>query len=311
MRVGFVGIGKMGRHMAARLVNAGFPLTVHDVRSDAVKALADMGAVVADSPRRLAEQCEIICSCLPGPAEMEPVAIGPDGILEGIRPGSVYVDHTTNSPILVRRVQRMMLEKGASMLDAPVSGGVTGAEKGTLTIQVGGAEGALERCRPVLSAMASTVLRVGDIGAGCICKITHNCAVFSANLAMMECLTLGVKAGVDPSTLVELFQKSGIGRNHDLQVSLPVTLFQGVFEPRFALQTAAKDMGLAAELARAFDLPMRVTGICAQEMDEAMARGWAEKDHSIYLTIQEERAGVQIRVRKDQPAGPKGEEKTR
>jgi 3-hydroxyisobutyrate dehydrogenase-like beta-hydroxyacid dehydrogenase len=121
---------------------------------------------------------------------------------------------------------------------------------------------------------------------------------------MMECLTLGVKAGVDASTLVELFQKSGIGRNHDLQVSLPVTLFQGIFEPRFALQTAAKDMGLATELARAFGLPMPVTEICEREMAEAMSRGWAAKDHSIYLTIQEERAGVQIRVGGKQSATP-------
>jgi 3-hydroxyisobutyrate dehydrogenase-like beta-hydroxyacid dehydrogenase len=215
------------------------------------------------------------------------------------------VDHTTNSPILVRKIHWMITEKGAAMLDAPVSGGVTGAQNGTLTIQVGGDPEALGRCRTVLSAMASTVLRVGDIGAGCICKITHNCAVFSANLAMMECLTLGVKAGVDASTLVELFQKSGIGRNHDLQVSLPVTLFRGVFEPRFALQTAAKDMGLALELARACDLSMPVTDLCAREMSAALARGWAAKDHSIYLTLQEERAGVQIRL----TSGPQGKPK--
>ena len=182
------------------------------------------------------------------------------------------------------------------MIDAPVSGGVTGARSRRLTVQVGGAPADVARARPVLEAVADTVLRVGDVGAGNICKLLHNCAVFAANLATVECLTAGIKAGVDPATLVAVFQRSGLGRNHDLNVALPARLFRGNFEPHFALETAFKDMSLATELARAAGVEMPLAELCRREMAEAMARGWGGRDENIYLTLQEQRAGVEVRV---------------
>ena len=177
-----------------------------------------------------------------------------------------------------------------------MSGGVEGARKGELTLIVGGNDEALTEAKPVLSHLAKSVIHVGEAGAGSICKALHNCAVFCANLATVECLTVGVKAGVDAAMLIDVFQKSGLGRNLDLQVAMPATLFQGKFSPpRFAMKTARKDMGLATELAHAVGVPMQLADICEQEMAEAIRRGWGGEDNTVFLTLQEERAGVQVR----------------
>ena len=182
------------------------------------------------------------------------------------------------------------------MLDAPVSGGAEGARTRDLTILVGGDGETLDRCRPVLDAIAKTVMHVGDIGAGCVCKIAHNCAGFSLDMATVECLTMGVRAGVDPAVLLEVFQRCAIGRNFNIHTRLPDTLFSGDFEPRFALRTAMKDMRLATELAEHYGVPMNLTAVCQAEMEEAMSRGWEGLDSSAFLRLQEERSGVQLRL---------------
>ena len=296
MRVGFIGTGSIGRPMASQVLAAGFSLVVHDIVQDAVTPLLEGGAEWADSPKAVAEQCEIVCTCLPGPREFQQVVYGPNGVLEGISEGSVFVDHTTNSPELVRDTHRRLERAGVAMLDAPVSGGAEGARTRDLTMLVGGDSETLERCRPVLDAIAKTVMHVGDIGAGCVCKIAHNCAGFSLDMATVECLTMGVRAGVDPAVLLEVFQKCAIGRNFNIHTRLPDTLFSGDFEPRFALKTAMKDMRLATELAEHYGVPMNLTDVCQAEMEEAMARGWDGLDSSAFLRLQEERSGVQLRL---------------
>ena len=210
--------------------------------------------------------------------------------------GSVLIDHTTNSPELVRETHRRLESAGVAMLDAPVSGGAEGARTRDLTMLVGGDNDTLDRCKPVLDAIAKTVMHVGDIGAGCVCKIAHNCAGFSLDMATVECLTMGVSAGVDPAVLVEVFQRCAIGRNFNLHTRLPDTLFSGDFEPRFALKTAMKDMRLATELAEHYGVPMNLTEVCQAEMEEAMTRGWEGLDSSAFLRLQEERSGVQLRL---------------
>ena len=296
MRVGFIGVGNIGRPMAGQIAKAGFDLTVHDLRRDAAAPLLDAGAAWADSPKDVAERSDIVCTCVPGPAEMKPVALGEDGLASGLRPGAVYVDHTTNSPALVRCVHDEMLARGVDMLDAPVSGGMEGAQTRDLTVLVGGATDVLERSRPVLNAMAKTVIHVGPIGAGCICKIAHNCASFVRSMALMECLTLGVKAGVAPDVLIDAFNRGALGTNLDLRVRLPATVFQGDFEPRFALKTALKDITLATELAEEVGVPVQLAEACRAEMNEALERGLGDLDSSVALTLQEERAGVQVRL---------------
>ena len=296
MRVGFIGLGSIGTPMAMQIVRAGFPMVVHDVRREACGPLIEMGATWADSPAAVAAQSDVVCTCLPGPAEMERVVLRERGILETIRAGTVYVDHTTNSPSLVQRVGGLIGDRGAEMLDAPVSGGKEGAETRDLTVLVGGPASTFNRVRPVLDSMAKTVMHVGGIGAGCVCKIAHNSAAFSIELAMVECLTLGISAGIDPAVMVEVFQRCAVGRNFGIQVRLPDTLFSGDFDPRFALKLARKDIGLATALAREHGVPMPVVELCEAEMSEAVSRGWADRDSSVFLTLQEERAGVQVRV---------------
>ena len=163
----------------------------------------------------------------------------------------------------------------------------------------GGTPAAFERARPVLDAMAKRVLHTGAIGSGSIAKILHNCATFTLDLVMAECWTTAVKAGVDPGVIVDVFNQAAIGHMMSLKVRLPATYLRGDFEPRFSLALARKDLGLALELARAVEVPMRLGGLCEQELADAMARGWADRDSSIFLTLQEERAGVQVRL----PAG--------
>jgi 3-hydroxyisobutyrate dehydrogenase len=295
MRVGFIGVGNIGRPMAERILGSGLSLVVHDIREEAAAPLVRLGASWAGSPRAVAEQCDVVCTCLPGPREMEEVVWGKQGLALGIAAGAAYVDFTTNSPTTVKMAHRALAEKGVNMLDAPVSGGMEGAKTGDLTVLVGGDQATLERCRPVLEAVGKTIIHVGGAGAGCVAKITHNCASFSAGLAMIEALTLGVKAGVEPSKLVEVFQKCALGKSFDLHRRLPETLFRGDFEPRFALKWTHKDMLLAADLAREYEVPMALVEACEREMSTAMSRGWGDMDGSIYLTVQEERAGVQVR----------------
>ncbi len=303
IRVGFIGLGNMGQPMAERILAAGFPLAVHDARQDAARALIEQGAEWAASPQSLAEDADIVCAALPGPVEAEDVFFGENGICRGIQPGSILLDFSTNSTMLVRKMHDALRETGASMLDAPMSGGVEGAKHGALTLLVGGDTSTLEKVRPLLECLAKSIVHGGAIGSASICKALHNCAVFCANLATVECLTAGVKAGVDAKTLTEVFQKSGLGRNPDLQVAMPATLFRGNFRPpRFAMKTAWKDMRLATELARFVDVPMRMAELCEAEMTAALRRGWEEMDNTIFLTLQEERAGVQVRC--DTPPTP-------
>ncbi len=300
MRIGFIGTGNIGTPMAGSILKAGYELVVHDIHEEKTRSLVDQGADWANSPAEVASQCDIISTCLPGPAEMEPVALGPGGILEGARPGSVYIDHTTNSPLLARRVHGVFAEKGIAMLDAPVSGGVEGARVRDLLVMVGGDEETFRRCLPVLEAIGERVMHTGDIGAGCICKIMHNTATFCADLAMTECWTLAVKSGVPAETIVDVFRNGAIGRMSNLWGRLPDTFFRGDFEARFALKTAHKDLRLGEELAEAYDVSMPLAEICRDLYSQAMARGWEENDSSIVLTLQEERAGVQVRLEDSQ-----------
>lgn len=296
MRIGFIGTGNMGRPMAAQLLSAGFEVTVHDTSRVNAQSLVEQGAAWSETPAEVATVSDVVCLSLPGPVEAKAVVTGERGILAGACPASIVIDFTTNSPLLVRMLHAQLQERGVQLLDAPVSGGVEGAKNGTLTVLVGGEATALDQCRPVFDAVAQNVIHVGAIGAASICKVLHNCAVFCANLATIECLTAGVKAGVDAATLIEVFQKSGLGRNLDLQVAMPATLFRGNFQPRFLMKTARKDMGLATELARAVGVPMNLAEVCEQDMIEAIHRGWEDKDNTIFLTLQEERAGVEVRT---------------
>ena len=304
MKIGFVGIGNIGAPIAGQLLRAGHDLVVHDIRRAVAEPLLVAGAAWSDTPAAVAAECEAVATCLPGPAEMEQVCLGANGIVAHLQPGALYIDHTTNAPGLVRRVHALLAEKGVAMLDAPVSGGMEGAQTRDLLVIAGGDPAAFARARPLFEAIAKRVMHVGGIGAGSVAKILHNSATFTLDLVMAECWTVALKAGVDAATIVDVFNEAALGHMMNLKVRLPATLFRGDFDPRFSLALARKDLGLALELARTTNTPMRLAALCEQEMIEALGRGWAKRDASIFLTLQEERAGVEVRLnaRKRNPA---------
>ena len=297
MRVGFVGLGNMGAPMAGFVRQAGFPLVIHDLRRDAASPLLERGAVWADSPRAVAAQCDVICVCVPGPPEMRTVMLGSGGVVEAARPGLTVVDHTTNDPSVVRDVGAALSARGAQLLDAPLDGGREGALEGQLTLFVGGDEVTLRSVKSVLDTFSRSVIWVGELGAGSVTKIVHNALAMSVDLLITECMTLGVKAGVAMPRLVEAFGAGCIvGQNMTFTKRMPATLFRGDFAARFALALAHKDFGLAADLARAHHVPTRLLDLCRMELQEAMHRGWGDADRLKASTLQEERAGVKLRL---------------
>ena len=298
MKVGFIGVGNIGQPMAKQLLNNGFNILVNDLDKENTLPLLKAGATWVANPTELVNQCEFLCTCLPGPMQMEELIIGSNGILNSMKENTIYIDHTTNSFNTVQKVSNLLSKKGVNMLDAPVSGGVEGAKTRDLTLLVGGESKIVKHSMPILNAIGKTVLHVGDIGTGTICKLMHNSASLSMMLTMVQCLTTGVKAGVNASTIVEVFQKCALGRNFDLQVRLPNTLFKGDFDPRFSLKLAYKDLKLAMEIADEFNVPFSIPEICEKEMSQAISRGLDMKDSSIFLTMQEEKAGVEIRTNK-------------
>ena len=296
MTIGFIGTGNIGAPIAGQLLAAGHAVTVHDLRRASAEALLAAGARWGDSTAAIGAQCDVVVTCLPGPREMEAVCLGPGGLVETLEPGALYIDHTTNAPELARRVHALLAERGVAMLDAPVSGGLEGAQTRDLLVMAGGEPAVFERARPLLDAIAKRVMHIGGIGAGCVAKIMHNSATFTLDLVMAECWTTAIKAGVDAATIVTVFNEAALGHMMNLKVRLPATLFRGEFEPRFSLALARKDLGLALDLARQTGTPMRLAALCEAEMTEAMARGWAGHDASIFLTLQEERAGAEVRL---------------
>ena len=298
MNIGFIGLGNMGSGMAANIAAAGYTLAVHDLRPEACEPLLNDGASWADTPRSLAEANDIILTSLPGPKEVEAVATGKNGIIEGVRQGSVFIDLSTNSPSLIRHLYSLFEEKGAHVMDAPVSGGVKGAKTGQLAVMVGGDEAIFKQCKPVLDAIGDQVSYTGKIGCGCVCKLMHNCISYGMQAIMAECFTLGVKAGVEPKALWQAIRGGAVGRSAYLNTILPATYFRGQFDPpNFELQLAFKDVSLAMSLAREFDVPMALGNLTLQEMMSAMNRGWGNRDSRIAMLLQEERAGgVEVRI---------------
>ena len=296
MKIGFIGLGTMGRHMASNLIKAGHELVVHDVRPEASAPHRKAGAGWAETPREVAEATHVVFTSLPGPPEVEAVALGAQGLLAGLAAGKVYFDLTTNSPALVRRIHAVFEARGIQMLDAPVSGGPRGAETRRLALWVGGDETVFKRYKPVLDAIGDQPYYVGPIGAGSIAKLVHNCAGYVIQTALAEVFTLGVKAGVDPLALWKAVRQGAVGRRRTFE-GLVDQFLPGRFEPAaFALRLAHKDVTLATSLGREHKVPMRLANITLEEMTEALNRGWGERDSRVAMLLQEERAGVEIRV---------------
>ncbi len=296
MKVGFIGLGTMGASMASNLQKAGHELLVNDLRRESAAPHLAAGAMWKDTARQVAEGSEVVFTSLPGPADVEAVALGPGGLLEGMRADAAYFDLSTNSPAVVRRVHAAFKAKGAHMLDAPVSGGPKGAKSRKLALWVGGDREVYDRFKPVLDAIGDQPYYVGPIGAGSVAKLVHNCAGYAIQTALAEVFTMGVKAGVDPLEIWKAVRQGAGGRRRTFD-GLVDQFLPGTFDPpAFTLKLAHKDVTLATALGRELGVPMRIANLTLEEMTEALNRGWAQRDSRVSMMLQEERAGVRIAV---------------
>jgi 3-hydroxyisobutyrate dehydrogenase len=294
--VGFVGLGTMGGKMASNLQKAGYRLVVHELHRQSASHHLQAGATWAETPKALAAQCDVIFSSLPEPPDVEAVAIGADGLLEGMKNGAAYFDLSTNSPGVVKKLNAAFAEKGAYMLDAPVSGGPQGAASGRLAIWVGGDKGAYDRFKPVLDAMGDRAAYIGPIGSATVAKLVHNMSGYAITCALAETFALGVKAGVEPLALWNAVRQGAGGRRQTFDILIDQFLPGKYDPPAFALKLAHKDVSLANALGRELGMPMRMCNLALAEMTEAMARGWEGRDSRVVMLLQQERAGVNVAV---------------
>jgi 3-hydroxyisobutyrate dehydrogenase-like beta-hydroxyacid dehydrogenase len=296
MKVGFIGLGTMGSSMAMNVLRGGHELVVHDINRDAVGLHLEAGAAWADTPQQVMEISEVVFTSLPGPPEVHAVALGENGLVRGVRPGKVYFDLSTNSPTLLRHIHEEFAKVGAHVLDAPVSGGPRGARSGRLAIWVGGDRAVYDQYKPVLDAIGDKPYYVGPIGAGSIAKLVHNCTGYIIQTAMAETFSMGIKAGVDPLVLWQAVRHGALGRRQTFD-GLTEHFLPGHFDPPdFALRLARKDVSLAVEVGREFDVPMRLANLTYAELTEALNRGWGQRDSRVAMLLQEERAGIDVRV---------------
>jgi len=296
MQVGFIGLGIMGASMAANLQKAGFKLVVHDIRQESATPHLKAGAEWADSAKSLAAQADVIFTSLPGPAEVEGVALGADGLIEGMQRGSAWFDLTTNSPTLVRRLHDLCQARGLHLLDAPVSGGPQGAKSGRLAIWVGGEEAIFSAHRHVLDAFSDAARYIGPIGAGSVAKLVHNCAGYGIQMVLAEVFSMGIKAGVEPLALWEAVRSGASGRQRTFDRLYDRFLPNKYDPPSFALKLGHKDMRLATELGRELGVPMRLANIAFAEMTEALNRGWEGRDSRSPMLLQLERCGLKVEI---------------
>jgi 3-hydroxyisobutyrate dehydrogenase len=295
MKIGFIGLGTMGAHMAASLQKSQYKLVVNDVRREAAQRHLDQGAEWADTPKSVAEQCDIVFSSLPGPTEVEKVVFGADGLLAGAHEGMAYFDLSTNSQALVRRFNAALAEKKAFGFDAPVSGGPKGAETGRLAIWVGGERAVYDKHKTVLDAIGDQASYIGPIGSATVAKLVHNMAGYAIQTALAEVFTMGTKAGMDPLALWKAVRQGAQGRRRTFDGLSRQFLVDRYTPPDFALRLAHKDVSLAVALGRELGVPMRLCNLVLEEMNEARNRGWEALDSRSPMKLQIERAGVSIK----------------
>jgi len=297
MRIGFIGIGSMGKPMSINLLRAGYELTVYDIRKEAMEAPVRSGAKAATSPKEVAQASDIVLTSLPTPEALEDVVLGADGVLEGARKGGILIDTSTVSPSTIKKIWAEAKDRGLMVLEAPVSGGVIGAEAGTLTVIVGGDRPVFERCHEILKVLGENIHHVGDVGSGNTVKLVNNLISLVNVVVLSEGMVLGVMAGIEPETLHNVIKVSS-GRSYALEVKLPRHISKGDFKQGFALELACKDLGLALDLGREIGVPLFVTSVARQIYELARARGMSRLDHTAVITLLEEAAQVEVRFEK-------------
>ena len=291
--VGFIGLGRMGTAMAGHIQKAGFPMVVHDVREAATKPLLEGGAKLATSAAEVAGLSEIVMTSLPRPGDVETVVLGRDGLLEGIKGGSIYLDLSTCGPELIRRLEPMFLEKGAHLMDTPVLSTPPRAAERNLIVMAGGRQEDFDRVRPVLDAFADKVVYTGGLGTAMVTKLVNNMISFVLEQVLAEGLTLGLKAGVELDVLMDAGSRGPLGLRNPIYSQ---SVFKGQFQPpNFPISLSLKDVALATELGRTNSVPMPMANMMEQIMRQCINKGWGDDDFTKVVHWQEEVAGVEAR----------------
>jgi 2-hydroxy-3-oxopropionate reductase len=292
LRVGYIGLGLMGKSIARNIMKAGFPVVVHNRSRAAVDELIAKGATSANSPKEVAEVVDVVFTNLPDSPDVEKVALGENGIIAGAHKGLIFVDNSTIKPASARMIAEKLKEKGVFALDAPVSGGDIGAKNGTLTIMVGGEAQALEKVMPVFQAMGKTITHVGEAGAGQVAKAANQIMVAAQMVAMGELLVFSKKAGVDPRKVVDAI-KAGAAQCWALDIK-PPRLFEGNRNPGFKSYMQLKDMKIVLDTAKEYDVPISATEENTKFYHMMIEQGMGELDNSAVVGVIEKLAGVGI-----------------
>ena len=292
MKVGYIGLGLMGKSMARNILKAGFPLVVHNRSQGAVDELVGEGAQAAATPAELTSLVDVVITNLPDSPDVELVVLGAQGIIETAREGQIFIDNSTIKPALARLIADKLGLKGVACLDAPVSGGDIGAQQGTLAIMVGGPTAALEEVRPVLEAMGKKITHVGESGAGQIAKAANQIMVAAQMVAMGELLMFARKSGADPQKVIAAIQ-GGAAQCWTLDVK-PERLFAGNRRPGFKAYMQAKDLGIVSDTARQYGIPLVAASIHNQLFNAMLEMGLGEDDNSAVIGVIEALAGVSL-----------------
>ena len=295
-KLGFIGLGNMGKGMALNLARAGYPLTVHDVRPEPVQELVKAGARAAGSPREVAENSEIVITMVTSSPHVEQIMFGDDGVLAGMKKGNIIIDMSTIDPIVTRKVAAAAAEKGIDMMDAPVSGAPPKAADGTLSIMVGGKKEIFDQCKSILDVMGEKIIHAGDVGMGEVVKLANNLAAAVAGVGAFEGFLFGVKLGADPKILYDVMSTSS-GNSWVIQTRVPYpNVIPGSpanddFAPGFTADLMAKDLGLILSAAEATRIPLLGASLARQLIEVAQAKGLGGKDWSVIAKVLQEMAG--------------------
>src|SRR5215204_1356462 len=285
-RVGFIGLGIMGMPMARNLMDSGYELTVHNRSPEKAEELGKEGATVAATPREVAQKSDVVITMLPDSPQVREVVAAEDGVLEGISEGALLIDMSTISPVVTEELSEAVKEKGASMLDAPVSGGDVGAIEGTLSIMVGGEQADFHRAKPLFEAMGKTITHVGPVGAGQVTKAANQVVVALTIEAVCEALVLGSAGGVAPEKILDVLS-GGLAGNKVMEVKREKFLSHR-FDPGFRSELHHKDLGIALSAGREYGVVLPVTAVAYQMFEALIARGRGGWDHSALLTLIED-----------------------
>jgi 2-hydroxy-3-oxopropionate reductase len=293
MKTGFIGLGIMGKPMAKNLLKAGYRLVVFDINAAPMKELAAAGAETAASPKEVAEKCDVVVTMLPNSPHVRAVLLGPQGVIEGARPGKTVIDMSSIAPLASREIASLLSEKGVEMLDAPVSGGEPKAIDGTLSVMVGGKKDVFERCHSIMKSMAASVVRVGDSGAGNVAKLANQIVVALNIAAMSEALVFAAKAGVQPDLVYQAI-RGGLAGSTVLDAKAPLVMDRK-FSPGFRVNLHIKDLGNVLETSREIGVPLPLTAAVMEMMQALKVDGLGDADHCSLVRHYEKMAHIEVK----------------